>query len=154
VGTGTPVREAKKILPADAVYLPTDFVRYKEVSSRLMELLTSLSSKIEVFSIDEAFIDITDRQEKYNLDYPTLAKKLQQKILQEIGIPTSVGFAPTRILAKMFAEINKPLGTHVCLDQKSITETLADHSLADIPFVGRKSFERREYFCATAKDFA
>lgn len=154
VGTGTPVREAKKLLPSDAVFLSTDFTWYKEVSKRLMNLLASLSHKIEVFSIDEAFIDITDREEKYSLDYTTLAKKLQQKILQDIGIPTSIGFAPTRILAKIFAEINKPLGTHVSLDQPSIIETLASRSLGNIPFVGRKWLEHREYFCTTAKDFA
>ncbi len=154
IRTGTPMREAKKMLPKDVIYCKPDFAHYKEISNQIMSLLHSLANKTEVFSIDEAFIDITWWDKKYDLSYSALAQKLQQKILKEIGIPTSIWIGPTRLLAKMFADFHKPLWYFVALDKESIVEALAWCKLGDIPFIGRKSHARWDYLCSSAKGFA
>lgn len=63
VKTGTPAWEAKRILGSDAVFIRPDMNYYQETSKKVMELLKEESNDIEVYSIDEAFIDITHHLE-------------------------------------------------------------------------------------------
>ncbi|TRM90464.1 DNA polymerase IV, partial [Sulfolobus sp. B1] len=68
VKAGMPIIKAKEILP-NAIYLPMRKELYQQVSNRIMNILRSYSSKIEVASIDEAYLDITDMVKDYEEAY-------------------------------------------------------------------------------------
>lgn len=77
---------------------------YRQVSERLMSYLTDKLGKIEVFSIDELFAELTDIPGRYD----DFAESLKTEIYHDIGIPVSIGISNTRIRAKMFGDLNKP----------------------------------------------
>lgn len=85
----------------NVVYLSADFALYQEISSRLMQFLYRYSDKIDVYSIDEAFIDATGVEKVFGTTKKEFAEKIKKDIEREIGISVSVGVAPTKMLAKL-----------------------------------------------------
>ena len=82
---------------------------YRQVSERLMNYLSGRFGKIEVFSIDELFVEVTNLADYYG----EFAETIKKEIYHDIGIPVSVGISNTRIRAKMFGDLNKPFGSFV-----------------------------------------
>lgn len=80
------------------------FELYGNISRRITNLLSELTSNIEVYSIDESFLDIAELDVT---NYVQWAKTVRQRVLQEIGIPVSIGIAPTKTLAKLASELAK-----------------------------------------------
>jgi DNA polymerase V len=74
----------------------SNFALYADISARIMQLLESMVPDIEIYSIDEAFLDLTEIP-----DARDFAHRLKQKIKMDIGIPVSIGIAPTKTLAKL-----------------------------------------------------
>lgn len=99
---GAPVFKYKTLFKQQGVIqFSANFELYGNISARIVELLAKASPKIEVYSIDEAFLDITNLP---IADYQKWGNKLGQRIQKQIGIPVSVGIAPTKTLAKLAAE--------------------------------------------------
>lgn len=88
-----------------------------------MQFLRIHTANVEVFSIDEAFVELTGLGDMYSTDYAGVASKLQKQILQEVGIPVSIGVANTRIKAKIFSKIRKPYGIFAPLDVSQEDDT-------------------------------
>jgi DNA polymerase V len=80
------------------VSLSANFELYGDVSQRLTTLLTHVTPRIEVYSVDESFLDLSELGIN---DYTAWAAWLRERILREIGVPVSVGIAPTKTLAKL-----------------------------------------------------
>lgn len=78
-----------------------NFELYGDVSERITRLLTGVTPRIEVYSVDESFLDLSELSIK---DYTEWGRALQQRLLKEVGIPVSIGIAPTKTLAKLAAE--------------------------------------------------
>jgi len=80
----------------------TNFKLYKDMSDRVMRIIEEFSPEIDVYSIDEAFIDLSHvkNPEKF-------CKELQIKIKKYTGIPVSIGIAPTKTLAKLANRLAK-----------------------------------------------
>jgi DNA polymerase-4 len=76
---------------------------YGEMSDKVMERLNDLSLLVEQISIDEAFVDISDLRE----DPQTVARRLQQRVNAELGLPCSVGVASNKLVAKIATEVGK-----------------------------------------------
>ncbi len=75
-----------------------NFELYGDISERISTLLTSITPHIELYSIDEAFLDLS----KLDIaDYETWGRDIRTTILRNIGIPVSVGIAPTKTLCKL-----------------------------------------------------
>lgn len=123
------------------------------MSDRVMEILAEESNDMEIFSIDEAFIDITDSRLKTTEDYKERALYIQKRIFNETGISVSVGVAPTRLLAKIFAPMNKPKGVFVELDPNKIDETIMSLPITYIPFISHRWASRLGSGCRTIGDF-
>lgn len=153
VRVGTPFWTAKEKLPEGAVFLTPKMGEYGRISQMLMDYLRSKCLSVEEFSIDEAFFEISGYGELYTLTYPKIAKMLQQDIRKKIGISVSIWLWPTRLLAKIFADINKPYGTYIALNDENIDTTLGGLPLADIPFIGTKTQAKLEHRCTSALDF-
>lgn len=109
VQIGQPIWEAKKLCP-HAVFVKRDFRWYETISRRLLEYLKTISPRVEYYSIDEMFFDASKLERYFQLPLSKAAKALQQHIKTEIGIPVSIGIAPSRTLAKLGSDSAKPFG--------------------------------------------
>jgi len=108
VKTTMPLWEAQKLCP-QAILVRPHMATYLEFSVQIMQILKEFSPLIEPFSVDEAFVEITGMDRWY--DFPlNLAKIIQERIKNETGISCSIGIAPTKILAKIAADLKKPNG--------------------------------------------
>lgn len=74
----------------DAVFLGVSHEYYQKISELLMRYLRKHTLDVRVFSIDEAFCEITGLPELFHISSTVFAQKLQQEILKEIGIPVSI----------------------------------------------------------------
>ena len=82
----------------------SNFPLYGDMSSRVMNILSSYTPDIEIYSIDEAFLEFKGFE---NYDLEEYGKEIRKKILKWTGIPVSIGFAPTKALAKVANRISK-----------------------------------------------
>jgi len=135
IRTGMPVWEARKIAPK-AVFLAVDFRYYGQLSDKFFSILRRYSPDIEIYSIDEAFMDMNGIRILWGKSFQQLADDIRAAIQREIGITVSVGIANTRTLAKLASESNKPNASTV-LPGKRIELFLSDLPVDDIPGIGR-----------------
>lgn len=99
--------EARKICP-EAIFVQRDHPLYQSISSKIMKFLR-LIGPTEVASIDEAYVDVTDRAIMGT--HPILvARYIQKTLWDKIQIPCSIGIGPNKIIAKSASEIKKPMG--------------------------------------------
>jgi DNA polymerase V len=78
-----------------------NFELYGDISRRITQLLTSMTPRIEVYSVDESFLDLSQLKIK---DYTAWGRAVRADILRYIGIPVSIGIAPTKTLAKLASD--------------------------------------------------
>ncbi len=135
ITTGMSVYEARRLAPG-AAFLSPDFRYYGQMSGKMFSILRRYSPDIEIYSIDEGFMDINGIRTLWHRGYRQIADDIRQSVEREIGITVSIGVANTKTLAKMASERNKPNGTTV-VPGKRIARFLADIPVADIPGVGR-----------------
>ncbi|EKD92415.1 MAG: hypothetical protein ACD_29C00022G0001 [uncultured bacterium] len=81
----------------------SNFALYGDISKRVMQTLSDLCLDMEIYSVDEAFL----RLDKMPVDAVDYSKKIKETIWQYIGIPVSVGIAPTKTLAKVASHLAK-----------------------------------------------
>lgn len=123
--------QALKLYP-DLVLIPPNMSLYKQVSQKLMQILHTYSCACEVISIDEAYLEIPS-----NESASILAKKIKQKIFNELGIKVSAGIAENKLLAKIASDYNKPDGLTVIHPSKS-SDFIKQLPVIKIPGVGKK----------------
>lgn len=100
---GMPYFMAKKDFPK-AVYLSSNFALYHDISMRMMQILRNYTDKLDIYSIDEAFLDLTGCNEIFGMEFNELAKKIRKDIEINLGLSVSVGIANSKILAKLAAQ--------------------------------------------------
>ncbi|CAN5564948.1 Y-family DNA polymerase [soil metagenome] len=98
VTMGSPLFKVEALLDShDAAIFSSNYALYGDMSGRVMNLLENFTPEIEVYSIDEAFLNLEPR--KKSLD--NLASSIREKIYKWTGIPVSIGIAETKVLAKI-----------------------------------------------------
>lgn len=107
VTSGMPLAQARRLCPA-LIPVEGHYELYEAYSARMMEYLRSITSVIEPASIDEAYLDVSSLYGR--VSFPDLAGKIQQSLLAEQHLPSSIGIAPNKFLAKMASDMKKPLG--------------------------------------------
>jgi DNA polymerase V len=115
----------------------SNYALYADLSQRVMDILKS-EPYLEVYSIDEAFIKLDGIKLD---DLSKWALRLQQRIWQWIGIPVSIGIAPTKTLAKLanfVAKRRTKIGIHVLHDRFEIDKILMDVPVSEVWGVGRR----------------
>lgn len=135
VKTGIPVWQAKKLCPS-AIFVRPDHSLYMEYSSKILEIMKTYTPLVEPFSIDEAWLDVTGSRRLFGT-VEEIGRDLQQRILTELQIPSSVGIATNKFLAKMASEFQKPKGFTV-LWAESIPSKLWTLPVEEMVGVGRK----------------
>jgi len=131
VTTGMPIWEARPICP-NGVYLKRDFEWYEILSRKMLGIVQSLSPRVEFYSIDEFFFtaELSD------------AKQVQQALVEGVGVPVSVGIAPTKTLAKLISDTVKPLGCGVIANEDDRQRLLRGKPVTEITGIARRSGER------------
>ncbi len=151
---GQPLFMATKEFPK-AIYINANHYNYANISEQVMSILKQFSPLVEVYSIDEAFVDLTGLSKLYKKNYYDLAKYIRELIAQEVGIPVSIGVSRTKALAKLASDKSKTTEDHVYIAGKmGITKLLKTSEIGEIWGIGRRLEPRlRGYGIYTAYDF-
>ena len=122
-------------------YLKSTRGLYSRASKKVMSILSKNADKFEQASIDEAYLDVTEYcQGDWDIAL-AFARQLQSQIMEELGLSSSFGIGPTRILAKMGSEENKPSGIHRTLPDQ-IESFFDGRPVREIPGIGPKTATR------------
>lgn len=132
------VGEARRLCP-DLVIVPPDFEKYRAASTAVFDILRSYTELVEPVSIDEAYIDITAIGGLINA--MAITEDIQQRILQELDLPCSIGIAPNKFLAKTASDMKKPMGITI-LRKREIKKLLWPLPVIEMHGIG-KSTEKK-----------
>ncbi len=133
---GEPYFKVKELVKKNNVHIfSSNYALYGDISRRVMKTLKSFSDKIEIYSIDEAFVDLSHIEEK---EIETYGKEMRERILKWTGIPTSVGISNTKTLSKVANHIAKKNKTGVTYLKENIDEKLKNFHISDIWGVGKQ----------------
>lgn len=104
---GMPAFMAKKEFPK-GIYINGNLKIYKDFSRKVMAILKDFSPTVEVYSIDEAFVELSGLKKLYKQNYLEIAKTIRTRIKDEVGINVSIGLSRSKVLAKLACEKAKP----------------------------------------------
>ncbi len=138
ISTGETLYQARMKCPELQVY-PVNFQLYKENSNQLYQLLLQYTDKIERFSVDECFLDMTDC-----LMGDTLinkAKEINQRVKKELGFTVNVGVAHNKLLAKMASDFSKPDKVHTLFEEE-ISTKMWQLPISELFMLGRKTIPK------------
>jgi DNA polymerase-4 len=136
IHSATPLREAARLCP-DAYFISASHGAYGDYSTRLFEIFSRYTPKVEPTSVDEAFLEITGMQRHFASPVE-LARQLKADVQRELGLTCSVGIAPNKLLAKMASSEHKPDGLFR-VDADQIAEWLAPQPVGRLWGVGEKT---------------
>ena len=135
VGSAVPVAHARRMCP-DLVHLPVDMAHYRERSAQVMELVTELGVPSEPVSLDEVYLDLSELP-----DPIARMSGLVGAIRKRLELEASVGIGPSKLVAKVASDAEKPRG-FVVLTREQAAERFAAEPPRLIPGVGPKTAER------------
>lgn len=116
IQTGEPLFQALEKCP-DLRIVPPDYPLYVEASRHFVDMLRQFSPKVEQYSIDEAWVDMTGTQRIFGA--PRLAaEKMRQRIWEELGFTVNVGISTNKLLAKMAGDFEKPNKVHTLFPEE------------------------------------
>ncbi|MEK7646111.1 MAG: DNA polymerase IV [Patescibacteria group bacterium] len=132
VGRGMPMFYIKRNFP-NVIILPTDFPTYQCFSDRAMNIVRRHIERVEEYSIDEGFADLTTAYA--GTDYVHIGHTIKDDIRQLLGITYSVGIASTKVLAKIASKRNKPNGFTV-LEPTDVRTWISDLPVGNVWGIG------------------
>ncbi len=138
VRMGEPYFMAKKE-HSKAIYPVADHEYYGQVSYQVMEVLQDFSPYVQIYSVDEAFVDLTGLQRLYKKNYYELAQMLRQRVLDEVDIPVSIGISSSKTLAKLASDKAKNVESHIYqINMCDILSELENTKIEEIWGIGRR----------------
>jgi DNA polymerase-4 len=135
IRAGMPIQEAKRRCPP-LILVEGDHSKYTETSSRIFSLLKEYTPLVEVASIDEAYLDITQSTLLFKSPLH-LAQTIKSHILEKEKLTCSVGIAPNKLLAKLASRLKKPDGL-VVIEKGEVEKTLRDLPVSSLFGIGPK----------------
>jgi len=154
---GEPYFKAKNIIEKNKVEVfSSNYSLYGDISQRVMETLSSFSSEVEIYSIDEAFLGLNGFE---NYELKTYCNHIRQTINKWVGIPVSIGVGPTKTLSKIANNLAKKNSNYkgVCIleNKIEIKKALNQTSIEDVWGIGRRlSIFLKKYNIDTAHHFS
>lgn len=138
---GAPAFQYEKLIKKEGIRVfSTNFALYGDMSRRVMNILSEYAKDIEIYSIDEAFLNLGEASDDILLER---VKSLRTLVLKHTGIPVSIGVAPTKTLAKIATRLAKKdsasEGCWVLTDKDLIRKTLETFPVGDIWGIGRQT---------------
>lgn len=141
VVTGEPLAQARKKCPG-LVVVPSRFEIYVENSRRLIRLLEDYTPDLEKFSIDEAFLDMTETIHLFGSPVST-ADGIRKRVREDLGFTVNVGISTNKLLAKMASDFEKPDRTHT-LFPREIREKMWPLPIRELFLVGSSAQKKLE----------
>jgi len=130
-----PSWEAKKICP-EVIIVPGDMAKYVTTSKAIMKYLTRYTELVEVFSIDEAWLDITETKHRFGGEL-AIAQEIKKWIRERFGLTCNIGVAWNKLMAKFAGELKKP-DALIVLRPEDIPDKVKDVPVEKLCGVGRK----------------
>ena len=116
IRTGEPLFQALEKCPGLRV-IPPDYGLYVEASRHFVQMLRQFSPKVEQYSIDEAWVDMTGTQRLFGA--PRLAaEQMRQRIWEELGFTVNIGISSNKLLAKVAGDFEKPNKVHTLFPEE------------------------------------
>jgi DNA polymerase V len=140
----------------DIKVFSSNYPLYGDMSARVMKILEQFTPDVEVYSIDEAFLEFIGYD---NYNFQDYATQIRLRILKWTGIPTCVGIAPTKALSKVANKIarkfpEKTNGVYVIDSEEKRLKALQWINLKDVWGIGRGLYKRLSAKgCKNAYDF-
>ena len=121
-----------------AVYINANHDLYSEISKKVMSVLKDFSPLVEIYSIDEAFVDLTGLERLYKKNYLEIAQMIRQEVKDKVDIPVSIGLSSSKSLAKLASDKAKSLDEGVYLiGSRKIIPVLQKTSIDEIWGIGK-----------------
>lgn len=139
LGIKSPSRTWEAIQKAPTmIFVPASFERYWQITQKFIDICKDFSPFVEVFSLDEVFMDITQTQDLFGGKYE-LINRVKKRIKEEIGeyITVSVGISHNKLLAKLASGKNKPNGLFEITPQ-NLDEVYKNTNLTDFCGIGER----------------
>ncbi len=154
---GAPAFKFKHVFKREKIHVfSSNYALYGDMSTRVMNILSEFTPDMEVYSIDEAFLNF-EGFERHNLS--EYGKKIRYKVTKSTGIPVSIGFAPTKSLTKVANRIAKKFpeytgGVYLIDSEEKRIKALKWIKIEDVWGIGRKHAKRlKDRQVYTAYDF-
>ncbi|OGH02512.1 MAG: hypothetical protein A2798_02585 [Candidatus Levybacteria bacterium RIFCSPHIGHO2_01_FULL_37_17] len=127
--------EALQIVP-NMTFVPAHFTKYWEITQKFLNICKDYSPYVELFSLDEVFIDITNSEHLFG-GKEGIVKAIKERIKNEIGeyITVSIGISYNKLLAKLGSGINKPNGVFE-IEKENLDEVYSKIKLTDVCGIG------------------
>ncbi|BCE00343.1 DNA polymerase IV [Marinicellulosiphila megalodicopiae] len=122
------------------VLVPGSMKEYSRISAQIMSILRTFTDQVEVVSVDEAFLDVTDCS-LHNGSATLIAQDIRAEIFKQTGLTASAGVAPVRFIAKIASDENKPNGQCVVTPDQ-LDGFVLNLPLKKIPGVGKVTQEK------------
>lgn len=124
------------------ITIKPDFAIYSEYSRKMKEICERFSPTVEMFSIDELFLDYTNMEMHFGSPLSGAAK-IQEAIFKEQGVTVNIGISENKLLAKMASDFEKPNKIHT-LFQSEIKSKMWPLPISDLLMIGRKTSAKLE----------
>jgi len=111
--------------------------RYIDTSLRLTAIFSTFTDLVEIYSIDEAFLDVTNTADLFG-GRSGLAREIKARIRNEVGLPCSIGVAPNKLLAKLASDMKKPDGLTIIVPGQ-VAAMLEDMPVEELFGIGTKT---------------
>lgn len=143
VRSGMPIKFAKKRLEGvpDAVFLPTDFEYYDEVSEAAMSAIRNYADIFEYVGRDEAYLDITKRTGGDFKNAAHLAQQLKNALRSSVRLSATIGLSASKLVSKIASDFKKPDGLTV-VEPDRVESFLDPLPIKVIPGIGKKSEDK------------
>lgn len=143
VKSGMPIKLAKKKLEEipEAVFLPTDFEYYTEISDNAMSIIRNHADIFEYVGRDEAYLDVTNRTEQDFKKAAHLAQQLKNSLRTTIKLSSTIGVSSNKLVSKIASDYKKPDGLTI-VEPQDVESFLDPLPIRSIPGIGKKSEEK------------
>jgi len=141
VASAMPTARAFQLCP-ELVLLPPDFDRYTAESRRIMAIFRRYTPQVEPLSLDEAFLDVAGSRRLFG-SAEEIGRRVKADILRETGLVASIGVAPSKFLAKLASDLDKPDGFRV-IRPDAVRDVLDPLPVSKIFGVGPRTAKRLE----------
>jgi DNA polymerase-4 len=111
VHSAMPSSRARRLCP-EAIFIPPDFRRYSKESEKIFAIYRETTPLVQAVSIDEAYLDVTDCLGEWGTA-TAVAREIRRRVREERGLTVSVGVGPSRLIAKIASDFDKPDGLTV-----------------------------------------
>ena len=143
VKSGLAIKFAKKRLEerTDAVFLPTDFEYYSDMSEKSMKVIQEFADIFEYVGRDEAYLDVTKKTEGDFNKASHLAQQIKNAVRDKVKLTCSIGISPNRLISKIASDYKKPDGLTVVSPER-VENFLDELKVRAIPGIGKKTEEK------------